>query len=169
MTAQPRKRAAAPDITVLAAGPPSDRHDGWTQQRQADFLRALAETHSVSAAARMVGMTRQSAYKLRARLRGEPFDLAWDAAFQSCFDALAEAAMDRALNGVEVPHYHKGELIGTSRRFDERLTVSLLGMRGNFLRPPAPMRHPSSAYEPDDFRGLVDRVERGPEMWNDVP
>ena len=67
--------------------------------------------------------------------------------------------MERALNGVEVPHYHKGELVGTSRRFDERLTVSLLGMRGNFLRPPAPMRHPSSAYEPDDSRGLVERVE----------
>jgi len=114
-------------------------------------------------------MTRQSAYKLRARLRGEPFDLAWDAAFQSSFDALAEAAMDRALNGVEVPHYHKGELVGTSRRFDERLTVSLLGMRNAFLRPPAPMRHPSSAYEPDDFRGLVDRVESGPELWNDRP
>lgn len=114
-------------------------------------------------------MTRQSAYKLRARLRGEPFDLAWDAAFQSSFDALAEAAMDRALNGVEVPHYHKGELVGTSRRFDERLTVSLLAMRNNFLRAPAPMRHPSSAYEPDDFRGLVERVERGPELWKDRP
>lgn len=163
MTAKPRKRAPATEITVL----PVVRHDGWTPERQAGFLRALAETHSVSAAARMVGMTRQSAYKLRARLQGQPFDLAWDAAFQSSFDALAEAAMDRALNGVEVPHYHKGELIGTSRRFDERLTVALLGMRNNFLRAPAPMRHPSAAYEPDDFRGLVERVEEGPELWED--
>lgn len=165
MTAKPRRRAAAAEIAIL----PPVRHDGWTLDRQANFLRGLAETHSVSAAAAMVGMTRQSAYKLRARLQGEPFDLAWDAAFQSSFDALAAAAMERALCGVEVPHYHKGELVGTSRRFDERLTVSLLGMRNNFLRPPAPMRHPSSAYEPDDFRGLVERVESGPELWDDKP
>ncbi len=27
-----------------------------------------------------------------------------------------------------MPHYYKGELIGTSRRYDERLTVALLKM-----------------------------------------
>jgi len=43
----------------------------------AEFLRQLAATHSVSAAARSVGMSRQSAYKLRDRLKGEPFDIAW--------------------------------------------------------------------------------------------
>ena len=37
-------------------------------------------------------------------------------------------ALERALNGIKVPHYYKGELIGTSRRYDERLTVALLKM-----------------------------------------
>ncbi|MFD2579992.1 hypothetical protein ACFSTD_18420 [Novosphingobium colocasiae] len=110
-------------------------------------------------------MTRQSAYRLRARLRGEPFDLAWDAAFQSAFDRLAEAAMERALNGVEVPHFHKGELVGTSRRFDERLTVALLAMRHALLRPPAPHWHEAAGYEVDDFRALLSRVAQGPEIW----
>lgn len=155
-------KRTAPVAEIL----PSARHDSWTPERQAAFLRALAASHNVSAAAREVGMSRQSAYRLRARLRGEPFDLAWDAAFQSSFDALAEAAMDRALNGTEVPHYYKGELVGTSRRFDERLTVSLLAMRNHFLRAPAPQRHPSAAYEPDDFRGLVERVAQGPDTWD---
>ena len=102
------------------------RHDGWTPARQGAFLRELAATHSVTAAARMVGMSRQSAYKLRARLQGQPFDKAWEAAFLTRFDVLAEAALDRALNGVEVPHYYNGELVGTSRRYDERLTLALL-------------------------------------------
>ncbi|GGC31850.1 hypothetical protein GCM10011371_19140 [Novosphingobium marinum] len=143
------------------------RRDGWTRARQGAFLRALASTHSVSAAARAAGKSRQSAYKLRARLKGQPFDLAWDAAFQSAFDRLAEAAMDRALNGVEVPHFHKGELVGTSRRYDERLTIALFRLRESFLRAPGPARCESAAYEPEDFRGLLERVEKGTATWED--
>ena len=78
---------------------------------------------------------------------------------------LAEAALDRALNGVEVPHYHKGELIGTSRRSDERLTLGLLAMRSHFVRRPEWADHPAYAYEPDEVRELADRVEHGPESW----
>ena len=154
---------AAPDPAAL----PHPRHDGWSAARQVAFLRALAATHNVSHAARSVGMSRQSAYKLRARLRGEPFDLAWAEAFQCCFDALAHAAMERALNGVEVPHYYKGELVGTSRRFDERLTLGLLAMR-NDLRPPSrPSWHPASGFEWGEFAALLERVEDGPETWEE--
>jgi hypothetical protein len=100
----------------------------WTNRKMAEFLRALAATHSVKAAAKSVGMSRQSAYRLRSRLKGKAFDTAWDEAFRHSYENLPYAALDRALNGVEVPHYYKGELIGTSRRFDERLTVTMLKM-----------------------------------------
>ena len=56
------------------------RHDGWSVGRQADFLGYLAETGSVLAACRRVGMTRQSAYRLRRRDRARSFAAAWDAA-----------------------------------------------------------------------------------------
>jgi hypothetical protein len=110
-------------------------------------------------------MSRQSAYRLRARLWNQPFDMAWDAAFQTAFDALVDAAMDRAINGVEVPHYHNGELVGTSRRFDERLTIALLDRRGEFLHPRAPDWHEAGKYDVADFHALVKRVEEGPEAW----
>lgn len=110
-------------------------------------------------------MSRQSAYQLRARLRGEPFDLAWDAAFRTAYDALAEAAMERALNGVEVPHFHKGELVHCSRRFDERLTVALLAMRPTVRRPVHPSWHPASEYDRGDFPALLHRVAHGPDTW----
>ena len=103
----------------------------WSPSKMAEFLRLLAATHSVSAAARAVGMSRQSAYKLRSRLKGTAFDAAWDEAFSQSYGNLPYAALDRALNGYEVPHYYKGELIGTSRRYDERLTVALLKMSGS--------------------------------------
>lgn len=111
-------------------------------------------------------MSRQSAYRLRARLRGEPFDLAWDAAFQMSFDALAEAAMERALHGTEVPVFFAGERVGSYRRYDERLTLALLNMRGRFLRPRAPSLVEAGRYAPDDVAGLLARVGNGPERWS---
>ncbi len=104
---------------------------------------------------------------MRARLRGQPFDFAWDAAFRFAFKALAEAAMDRAVNGVEVLHFHHGELVGTSRRFDERLTVALLAMRAQFMHDGALRSHPARRFDPADFNGLLRRVEHGPEEWQD--
>ena len=43
----------------------------WTVPKVAAFLRALSESGSVAEAARSVGMSRQAAYRLRARLDGE--------------------------------------------------------------------------------------------------
>lgn len=138
----------------------------WTKARQVDFLTALAETHSVAEAARIVGMSRQSAYKLRARLRGQPFDMAWDAAYQSAQHSLYRAALERAIEGVEVPHYAGGELVGTSRKFDERLTLTLLNMRAP-MRGALPCDTPGSRYRSDDFRTLLARVEHGPDRFEE--
>ncbi|MEO5707847.1 MAG: hypothetical protein ABIT10_12915 [Alteraurantiacibacter sp.] len=162
-----------PDQTPAAqsansgANLPAIRHDGWTPARQAAFLNQLSATHCVATAAQCVGMSRQSAYALRARLKGEPFDRAWAAALVCRFDALAEAALDRALNGVEVPHFYKGEVIATSRKFDERLTVALLAMRGIVGSAPPGPQHPSAQFRADDFGRLVDRVAQGPETWDE--
>ena len=52
----------------------------WTPARMAAFLEALRETQSVSRAARRVGMGRQSAYKLKKRMAGQPFAAEWDEA-----------------------------------------------------------------------------------------
>ena len=155
------------DKSTALTTAPAIRHDGWTTERQAIFLRELAASHSVKKAAKAAGMSRQSAYGLRARLKGEPFDLAWNAALRCRFDALAEAAMDRALNGVDVPHFYKGELVHTSRRYDERLTVALLAMRESFRPPPRYASHPAAMFEPHDFGKLLDRVQTGPRTWRE--
>lgn len=56
------------------------RHDGWTPQRQLDFLDALARTRSVARSARAAGMSREGAYRLRARDPHGLFAAAWDRA-----------------------------------------------------------------------------------------
>lgn len=54
------------------------RADGWTPERQAKFVGLLAETGSVADAARRVGMSRESAHRLRRRAGAESFAHAWD-------------------------------------------------------------------------------------------
>ena len=56
------------------------RRDGWTAQRQLRFLDVLARTRSVTRAATAVGMSRESAYRLRNRKGGALFATAWDRA-----------------------------------------------------------------------------------------
>lgn len=81
----PRSSARRPEISracrvpAFTPVPLRYRADGWTPGRQADFLGALAETRSVAAAARHVGMTRESAYRLREKAGAESFAAAWDA------------------------------------------------------------------------------------------
>ena len=57
---------------------PPVRHDGWSAERQLTFLQTLARTRSVTRAAAAAGMSRESAYRLRARPAGALFAAAWD-------------------------------------------------------------------------------------------
>jgi len=61
---------------------PKIRRDGWTPERQLRFLNTLARTRSVTRAARAAGMSRESAYRLRARKDGALFAAAWDRALE---------------------------------------------------------------------------------------
>ncbi len=54
------------------------RSDGWSEARQCAFLAQLYFTGSVTVAARSVGKSRASAYRLRARPGAESFAHAWD-------------------------------------------------------------------------------------------
>jgi hypothetical protein len=73
----PRTRRRIPAFHPVPVGA---RRDGWTPARQAEFIGLLAETRSVLAAARRVGMGRESAYRLRKRTGAAGFAAAWDAA-----------------------------------------------------------------------------------------
>jgi hypothetical protein len=170
-SAPPEPEPPTPD---LPTPDPSDlppvhvrRGDRWTKPKMVDFLRQLAATHSISAAARSVGMSRNSAYRLRARLKGQPFDIAWEAAFRHGYDNLAHAALDRAINGVEVPHYRAGELVGTSRKYDERLTVALLAMRNRAGVPMLGRYGAAAEYWGERWDAMLERVGTGPVDWSE--
>lgn len=70
-----RDRRQVPAFTPV---PLRYRADGWTPERQAVFLGVLVEARCVSTATRAVGMSRESAYRLREKPGAESFAAAWD-------------------------------------------------------------------------------------------
>jgi len=133
---QPRRRAprahrpvpitpamleGAPDFAPAPRG--AARYDGWTPDRQRAFVRALAETGSVSRACAWVGMSNVGAYLLRKTPGAEAFARAWDEALAVGTERLADIAYERAVYGVPIPVFHKGEQVGEKRWYNDRLLM----------------------------------------------
>jgi hypothetical protein len=134
-----------------------DRSNGWKPEVQLAFIEALADTGSVKAACRAVGRADFGAYQLRRHPEAQEFSAAWDAALAHGIRKIEDVAMDRALNGVEVPVYSYGKLIGKRTVYNDRLLMFMLRNR-------APDR-----FCADGARGLnaVDkaRMKRLKEEW----
>jgi hypothetical protein len=124
------------DFTPVAT---AARSDGWTPDRQRRFIAALAEHGGVAAAARSVGMTPQTANRLRKRPDAESFARAWDAAIDEGRARSVDEALKRGMEGVVIPVIRGGKVIGHRRRFDNRLLYAAcygepMGRFGNTKR-----------------------------------
>jgi hypothetical protein len=121
---------AGPPLPALlveeAFVPVTGRHDGWTPQRQRHFIETLADTGSVAAAARSVGMSEQSARRLRRRADARAFDAAWEAALERALQQLLPTAIDRALNGTLRQRWYHGEMVAEERVHHDGLLLHLL-------------------------------------------
>jgi hypothetical protein len=104
----------------------TNRADGWTPEIQQRFIEGLADTGSVASACRMVGRSERSAYQLRRHPEGAEFAAAWLAAQGHGVLRLQDAVLERALNGVEVPLIYHGQVVGTARKYDDRLAAFIL-------------------------------------------
>lgn len=125
-----------------------ERSNGWSAAVQLAFIEALAETGSVESACRRVNRASVGAYLLRRHPQAASFRKAWEAALDLGMQRVEDVAMDRALNGVEVPVYAYGKIIGTRTVYNDRLLMFMLRNR-------APKR-----FAADGARGMnaVDRA-----------
>jgi hypothetical protein len=148
--------------------PTRRRVDGWTAERQREFIAALAETGCVSEACAEVGLTPRSAYSLRQHPKGEAFRAAWDHAQALATVRLTALAWERAVHGTADRLYRNGELVAERRAPNDRLLMWLLahhnpGMYGWAAKPPAtapdmsffPVEHARAEY-PAAIAGLRD-------------
>ena len=126
----PRLLALLQDMPLeelaFAPVPVKARHDGWTVERQQWFVLRLALSGCVSVAARGVGMTRKSAYRLRDRPGAASFAAAWDRALGWGQDKTVDVGPERALVGETVPVVRNGRVVGERFRFDNRLAMAVL-------------------------------------------
>ena len=104
------------------------RMDGWSPARVAQFLDTLAETGCVRDAARVVGMSSVSAYRLRAK--SPAFAARWAQAMEAAQEGLVAIAYKRAVEGKETIIIRKGEEV--ERRISPSdAMLSLLVKRGD--------------------------------------
>lgn len=112
---------AAFDTAEAAA---TDWTHGWTSANRAAFVGALARCGTVVDAVEHVGLSSQSAYKLRAR--DPAFAKAWDAARDQARELVVDEIYSKALDGWMEDVWYKGERVGQRRRYDPRLLMRLL-------------------------------------------
>jgi hypothetical protein len=148
-----RSRSSAP--TFIPA-PVRARHDGWTPERQRAFIEALADCGSVTEAARRVGMSVESAYRLRRHPLGMNFARAWEATLVVGVERLKDIAFERATTGTATPVFYRGEQVGERRTYNDRLLMFL-------LRHNDPVRYSPLAFLP----GFVP-IDRSGEATHDL-
>jgi hypothetical protein len=126
--AAPRRARRLARVPPFYPVPTRTRRDGWTAQRQADFLGMLAETGSVTGACEAVGMSRKSAYALRARPGAESFAAAWDAALGAPVRKVTVTDLPfLAYHGLIRPVLFRGRYRGASRKPDDTALLRLCG------------------------------------------
>ena len=101
--------------TLSSLAIPATRHDGWTPARQWGFLQALGDLGSVKLAAASVGLTAQSAYRLRRHPAADDFRVAWDASLDDALRRVTEMGIERVLYG-ETEIYERGDTRITRQR-----------------------------------------------------
>ena len=102
-----------------------------TQARRERFLKALADTGSVTTAVAAAGTSRTRVYELR---KVDPaFAAAWAEAEDIAADRLADEARRRAMEGVPIPLVSAGKLVRDDngqpimvRRYSDNLLMALL-------------------------------------------
>ena len=118
--------------------PLRSRRDGWSEVRQCAFLAQLYLTGSVTAAAKAVGMSRASGYRLRERAGAESFAHAWDRVLslpgwghpggvREDFRKVTNATLlARLESGLVQPVLHRGRMTAIRRKPDDSALFRLL-------------------------------------------
>lgn len=114
------------------------RRDGWAEELQCLFLAELYATGSVAEAARRVGMSRMSAYRLKAREDAADFARAWDRVLSPPGTGRLPSVpcdgrkvtlrqlIEQVESGLVEPVIHRGRVTAIRRKHDNSALLRLL-------------------------------------------
>jgi hypothetical protein len=97
----------------------------FTRELRVRFLDHLAFNGNARAAARRVGVSHETVY--RKRRQDAAFAALWDAALVHARHYSESELATRAHDGIEVPVWHRGEIVGYQVKQDSRLLLAHLG------------------------------------------
>jgi molybdenum-dependent DNA-binding transcriptional regulator ModE len=102
------------------------RADGFTAQKRRRYLKTLAKTGCRSDAAKVAGISRNTADRWRRKDAG--FAKACAAAIDQASSHIDTLAWERAVTGIEEPVFHCGKVVGTRiKRSDAIFRMLLIG------------------------------------------
>ena len=159
--------ACAPELAALPAPAPAEprterhgdtldfdpvplrfRRDGWTPEKQREYVEALADTGVARQAAARVGMSETSVNRLRRRPEARSFDRSCDGAMRLGAKRLVSIAYERAIEGTIKRHYYHGEVRSEERVYDGRLLIALLAKLGPLAMPDEESAEVARNWEP---------------------
>jgi len=157
------------DMQIAEPPPRRYRKDGFSPERQEQFLEYVRGGASGREAARKVGISPTTAYNLYNSPDGAAFRAAWDEAARVTDIVLEDTAFDRAVNGQEEIVYHKGRRVGIRWKYDNNLLMRLLRARNPLKYAPLSeiegwLRHRGIA-PPADVDGALDRLRDAEAEW----
>ena len=104
---------------------------GRARDWQSCLLLRLRDTANVRSSCDAAGIGRATYY--RERQRNAAFAEAADAAIRDAVELVYAEAWRRAVNGVEVPVFWDGKVVGTITRYSDRLLEKLLYANAHHL------------------------------------
>lgn len=110
------------------------RARGWSAEAQIAFIAALARCGLVAHAARSVGRSARTAYRLRGKPGAESFAAAWDIAVEMGLGAARDRVMERLAGTRATPVYRHGRLVKERRGDDPVLLYAALRSLAGELR-----------------------------------
>jgi hypothetical protein len=105
------------------------RWNGLTDLKQRTFIQLLADSGSVTMAAKAIGTTTSAMYGLRRREGSESFAAAWEAAIEIGARRVLDTLMEHAIHGTPETIIQDGEVVAERRKYNHRAMMWIVSQR----------------------------------------
>ena len=105
------------------------RWNGLTELKQRTFIQLLADSGSVTMAAKAIGTTTSAMYGLRRREGAESFAAAWEVAVDIGARRVLDTLVEHAIHGTPETILQDGEVVAERRRYNHRAMMWIVSQR----------------------------------------